>query len=92
MSNRMAKHLSYKSKHSTAYPVETIGAEDFYRHTQNLREYRNRAGEDAYWQMVQRIDKDGEKWQAVDVDICRELECLDGREDETMFAELRHGG
>jgi len=62
------------------------------QHMANLREYRKRAGDDAYWGMVDRIDKGGEPWQAVDVDICRELERLDCQEDRQTMTELRTGG
>ena len=74
----------------TTYEPTPSQSEAFMRATANLSALRNR-DRVAYDAMVARMDKGGETWQAVDVDVCRELERLDCLSEQDEVSSMRRG-
>jgi len=64
--------------------------EDYMRASANLQTLKNR-DRVAYDAMIERMDKGGETWQAVDVDVCRELERLDSLDAQAEQSSMRRG-
>lgn len=62
--------------------------EHYMRFSDSLRELHRR-DENAWMQMVRRMDNQGETWQAIEPDVLRELERLDALEQADEITGLR---
>jgi hypothetical protein len=74
---------------TTITPAPEV-AEAYLRASANLQTLKNR-DRVAYDAMIARIDGAGETWQAVDVDVCRELDRLDNLSEHDEISAMRKG-